>query len=66
MQSFRRALPQLGGKLFLTEVGIETSLIFYEGIELPCFATFPLLETAAGRKTLRAYYEPLLLRSPHC
>lgn len=60
MQSYRLALPQLRGGLFLTEVGIETSLIFYEGIELPYFATFPLLETTEGRKTLRAYYEPLL------
>lgn len=60
MQSYRSALPQLGGALFLTEVGIETSLIFYEGVDLPCFATFPLLETEDGMRTLRAYYQPLL------
>jgi homocysteine S-methyltransferase len=60
MHTYRRSLPQLGGELFLTEVGLETSLIFYDGIDLPCFATFPLLETGDGRRTLRAYYEPLL------
>lgn len=60
MRSYRSALPQLGGDLFLTEVGIETSLIFYDGIDLPCFATFPLLETEDGKKKLREYYKPLL------
>jgi homocysteine S-methyltransferase len=60
MQSYRSALPQLSVDPFLTEVGIETSLIFYDGIDLPCFATFPLLETDDGRRTLRAYYRPLL------
>ena len=60
MQSYRSALPQLGGDLFLTEVGIETSLIFYDGIDLPCFATFPLLETEDGKKRLKEYYQPLL------
>jgi homocysteine S-methyltransferase len=60
MQAYRYALPQLGGEFFLTEVGLETSLIFYDGIDLPCFATFPLLETEEGRQKLRSYYEPLL------
>ena len=44
MQTDALTLPQLGGELFLTEVGIETCLIFYDGIDLPCFATFPLLD----------------------
>jgi homocysteine S-methyltransferase len=60
MQSYRSALPQLGGDLFLTEVGIETSLIYYDSIDLPCFATFPLLETEDGKRKLREYYRPLL------
>ena len=60
MQSYRSALPQLEGDLFLTEVGLETCLIFYDGLDLPCFATFPLLETDAGKRSLRAYYRPLL------
>jgi homocysteine S-methyltransferase len=60
MQSYRSALPQLAGDLFLTEAGLETSLIFYDGIDLPCFATFPLLETEDGKRLLQEYYRPLL------
>jgi homocysteine S-methyltransferase len=60
MQSYRSALPQLEGDLFLNEVGLETSLIFYDGIDLPCFAAFPLLETEDGKRKLREYYRPLL------
>jgi hypothetical protein len=44
----------------LTDGGIETVLIFDEGIELPCFAAFDLLRTAEGTEALRAYYEPNL------
>src|SRR5450759_2709675 len=60
MQSYRSALPQLAGDLFLTEAGLETSLIFYDGIDLPCFATFPLLEREDGKRLLQEYYRPLL------
>ncbi len=38
-----KALPQLGGELFLTDGGIETSLIFHDGLDLPLFAAFDLL-----------------------
>jgi S-methylmethionine-dependent homocysteine/selenocysteine methylase len=44
----------------LTDGGIETVLIFDEGIDLPCFAAFDLLRTAEGTEALRAYYEPYL------
>jgi len=44
----------------LTDGGIETVLIFDEGIELPCFAAFDLLRTAEGTEALRAYFEPYL------
>jgi S-methylmethionine-dependent homocysteine/selenocysteine methylase len=52
----RNALPQLGPDLFLTDGGIETTLIFREGLELPDFATFPLLKTPEGRAALRKYF----------
>ena len=55
-----RALPQLSGRTFLTDGGIETTLIFHEGFDLPLFAAFILLETGAGRTTLRRYYEHYL------
>jgi S-methylmethionine-dependent homocysteine/selenocysteine methylase len=60
MTSYRSALPQLGGDLFLTEVGLETCLIFYDGIDLPCFATFPLLDDEGRKRSLHEYYRPLL------
>ena len=54
---YRRDLPQLDGRLFLTDGGIETTLIFLEGLELPHFAAFPLLRDDGGRAALRRYYE---------
>ena len=42
----------------LTEGGLETTLIFHHGVDLPDFAAFPLLEDADGRRALRAYWEP--------
>ncbi|MES2712865.1 MAG: homocysteine S-methyltransferase family protein [Pseudomonadota bacterium] len=54
---YRAALPQLGDRLMVTDGGLETWLVFQEGIELPDFASFPLLATEAGRETLRRYYD---------
>jgi len=57
--SFRDRLPQAeGDDLFLTDGGIETVLIFHEGLDLPLFAAFDLLSGEAGTAALRAYYEP--------
>lgn len=42
---------------FLTDGGIETTLIFDEGFELPCFAAFILLDSSNGRAALDAYFE---------
>ncbi len=44
----------------LTDGGIETVLLFHEGFELPCFASFPLLHEDRGRAALRRYFEPFL------
>jgi S-methylmethionine-dependent homocysteine/selenocysteine methylase len=43
--------------MFLTDGGLETSLIFHEGWELPMFEAFALLETERGQAALRAYYD---------
>ncbi len=56
----RGHLPQLDGGLFLTDGGIETVLIFHEGIDLPLFASFPLLDDERGTETLRRYYRPFI------
>jgi S-methylmethionine-dependent homocysteine/selenocysteine methylase len=58
--SYRDQLPQLDGRPFLTDGGIETVLIFTEGLELPAFAAFDLLKDEAGTATLRRYYEPFV------
>jgi S-methylmethionine-dependent homocysteine/selenocysteine methylase len=46
--------------VYLTDGGLETSLIFGQGIDLPMFAAFPLVQQADGRSALRAYWEPYL------
>jgi S-methylmethionine-dependent homocysteine/selenocysteine methylase len=56
--SYRSGLPQLDGGVFLTDGGIETTLIFHQGIDLPLFAAFDLLKDDEGTETLRRYYEP--------
>ena len=44
--------------LHLTEGGLETSLIFQHGANLPLFAAFPLVQDDAGKRLLRAYWQP--------
>jgi homocysteine S-methyltransferase len=56
MAKYRHALPQCSGRLFLTDGGIETTLIFQDGIELPQFASFPLCETPQGLQALYRYF----------
>jgi S-methylmethionine-dependent homocysteine/selenocysteine methylase len=56
-----RRLPQLDGhRLFLTDGGIETSLIFQQGVPLRDFAAFELLATPQGTVALDRYYTPYL------
>ncbi len=57
MGKYRNRLPQLGSDLFLTDGGLETTLIFCEGFKLPYFAAFDLLKDERGRDELRKYYE---------
>lgn len=56
MSSYRSALPQLGGDFFMTDGGIETTLIFREAQDLPHFAAFHLLQAPAGEAVLRKYF----------
>jgi S-methylmethionine-dependent homocysteine/selenocysteine methylase len=60
MTRYRDSLPQLDGRLFLTDGGLETDLIFKKGYDLPFFAAFPLLETQGGRESLKHYYRPYM------
>jgi S-methylmethionine-dependent homocysteine/selenocysteine methylase len=50
-------LPQLGDGLFITDGGIETTLIFQEGWQLPHFAAFHLLRLREGEAALRRYFD---------
>lgn len=54
---YRHRLPQLGEQLFITDAGLETTLIYQEKVVLPCFASFTLLGSAAGRGILRRYFD---------
>ena len=56
MTIYRHDLPQAGGQTLLTDGGLETTLIFQHGFDLPEFASFPLVETAEGRSALLDYY----------
>jgi S-methylmethionine-dependent homocysteine/selenocysteine methylase len=58
--SARAQLPQLSGETFITDGGMETTLIFDDGIALPDFASFILLEDPTGVDVLRAYYTSYL------
>jgi homocysteine S-methyltransferase len=56
--TYRDQLPQLSdSRVFLTDGGLETDLIFNEGFEMPLFASFPLLDTQEGYEALRRYYQ---------
>jgi S-methylmethionine-dependent homocysteine/selenocysteine methylase len=57
----RHRLPQLDAAgPFLTDGGLETTLIFHRGLDLPCFAAFALLANDSGRDELRRYFAPYL------
>lgn len=52
-----RQLPHDSGRLFLTDSGLETTLIFLEGMALPHFAAIDLMRRQSGRDVLTAYFE---------
>ncbi len=57
MKKYRKNLPQLNGREFLTDGGLETTLIFHQGMELPHFASFDILNDPYGEAILKEYYE---------
>ncbi|WP_054814688.1 homocysteine S-methyltransferase family protein [Nocardia arizonensis] len=56
MTAARPTPPWPEGAMLLTDGGLETTLVFHEGLDLPDFAAFPLVTTAPGRAVLRRYY----------
>jgi S-methylmethionine-dependent homocysteine/selenocysteine methylase len=56
MAKYRQAPSQMRGDFFLTDGGIETTLIFHEEQDLPHFAAFHLFRTPEGEGALRKYF----------
>jgi len=48
--------PFLPHLTYLTDGGLETTLVFHRGLELRHFAAFELLQDETGREILREYY----------
>ncbi len=60
MTKYRQQLPQLGKRIFLTDGGMETTLIFLQGIELPEFAAITLMDNPGGLQIAKEYYQTYL------
>ncbi len=60
MTGGRFAFPPSNEAIFLTDGGLETTLVFLDGIDLPCFAAFPLLRSEEGRERLESYFKPYI------
>ena len=56
----RHLLSGMGDQIFLTDGGMETVMVFHEGIDLPQFASFTLLDSEIGRAALTKYYTAFL------
>jgi homocysteine S-methyltransferase len=60
MAIHRSNFPNIEAELFLAYVGMETDLLFKRGIDLPGFASYPLLETQKGRAVLKEYFSEMI------
>jgi S-methylmethionine-dependent homocysteine/selenocysteine methylase len=56
MTQSKTPLPHETTDLFLTDGGLETTLVFLEGYDLPHFAAFDLLKDETGYNALKSYY----------
>lgn len=61
----RDLLSLTKGRLWLTDGGLETAMVFLEGIELPQFASFTLLDSPHGRERITAYFDGFLHEARH-
>lgn len=52
----RNTIGLLDGQLFMSDGGLETTLIFHEKLDLPGLAAFPLVQAEFGRKKLLEYF----------
>ncbi|MGI9514373.1 MAG: hypothetical protein ACR2OL_15835 [Anderseniella sp.] len=49
MAKYRHDLPMGKRQPFLLDGGLEITLVFLDGIDLPCFAPYPLIAETSGR-----------------
>ncbi len=56
MVRYRTQLPQLDRGIYLTDSGLETTLVFTDGLELKKFAAFELLKNAKGCDRIYTYF----------
>jgi homocysteine S-methyltransferase len=54
------SFPRVDQALHLTDGGMETTLIYHHGLDLPDFAAFTLLAHERGRAALAEYYDAYL------
>lgn len=54
---YRTRLPQLSNEIFITDGGIETTLIYLEKQALPSFAAFDLLKDIKGTQAIERYFQ---------
>lgn len=60
MSETRTSFPHQSDDLFLTDGGLETTLVFLQGFELPYFAACYLLNDEAGYQAMLDYYRRYL------
>ena len=60
MASHRNRFKNIEADLYLAYVGMETDLIFNGNVDLPGFASYPLLETEKGRDILKTYFADMI------
>ncbi|WP_026729884.1 homocysteine S-methyltransferase family protein [Flavobacterium denitrificans] len=56
MRTSGNTLPTASEEMFLTDGGLETTLVFLEGFDLPYFAAFDLLKSQEGYEAVKNYY----------
>ncbi|MEM7473051.1 MAG: homocysteine S-methyltransferase family protein [Pseudomonadota bacterium] len=61
MTIYRDLFPDLNANTLLAYGGMETDLIFNKGVDLPGFASYPLLENEQGRALLRDYIQGMFV-----
>ena len=60
MTKIKTMFPNESADLFLTDGGLETTLIFHEGFDLPYFSAFDLLKDEKGYHAIKEYYKRYL------